>query len=138
MKTIKIAGRGDGAHPRKIDVPETWDEGYDMLKEVLNSYYDRRGGNLERLSTVTRVAHGMFGDQIHDPTITLVCVMAMICVKEGAGIDPAPVRQSESPRRGSPLRSANQGDRPGEGRSLLGRASGETKGPPRSEDDPGI
>jgi len=74
---------------REAEVPETWDEGFDMLIQTMNAYQDRRGGNLERLSCVARVAYGLFGKDLMapDPTIALVYLMQKICKSKGVGVE---------------------------------------------------
>ena len=53
---------------REAEVPETWDEGFDMLIQTMNAYQDRRGGNLERLSCAARVASGCSANASWPPT----------------------------------------------------------------------
>jgi hypothetical protein len=53
---------------REAEVPETWDEGFDMLIQTMNAYQDRRGSNLERLSCVARVAYGLLAKTSWPPT----------------------------------------------------------------------
>jgi hypothetical protein len=54
---------------RDAEVPETYDESFDMLVQTMNAYQDRRGGNLERLSCAARVAYGLFGERFMAPTL---------------------------------------------------------------------
>ena len=60
-----------------------------MLTHVLGRYFDRRGGNIERLSCVARVAYGLFGEHLMapDPTIALVYLMQELCRRKGAGLE---------------------------------------------------
>ena len=62
MKVVRV---GNG---REAEVPETWDEGFDMLVQTLNAYHDRRGGNLARQSAAARTAFGLFGARFMAPT----------------------------------------------------------------------
>jgi hypothetical protein len=83
MKTVKVPH--EGSSPREYEVPEDWIEAHAMLWHSLNEYYDKRGGNLERMSVAARVAFSMFPGA-PDPTTALLGMMLAICDKEGAGI----------------------------------------------------
>jgi hypothetical protein len=74
---------------RESEVPDPWDEGFDMLVQTMNAYQDRRGGNLERMSCAARVAFGLFGERFlaPDPTIALIYVMQEVCKRRGAGLE---------------------------------------------------
>ena len=74
---------------REAEVPTSWDEGFDMLVATMNTYQDRRGGNLERMSCASRVAFGLFGAHFMaaDPTDALVYLMQKICESKGAGVE---------------------------------------------------
>ena len=90
MKIVTVY-KGNSRRRREIEVPETWEEGRQMLLDVMDPHFDKRGGNLERLSAVARVAYGLFankGGAVHpaDPTIVLVYLMQKICKREGAGL----------------------------------------------------
>jgi hypothetical protein len=82
MRTVRF---GNG---READLPDDWHEAREMLTEATNGYFDRRGGNLSRMSTCGRVTHGLFGEQFlaADPTDALVFLMQRICEREGAGL----------------------------------------------------
>jgi len=81
---------------RMIDVPETYNEGADMLRAAMNGFHDARGHNLTRASVAARVAYGLFGEHFMaaDPTCALVWLLLEICRRKGAGLDGL-----EKPRR---------------------------------------
>ena len=66
---------------REVEVPTTWTEGEAMLINALGAYYDGRGKNLARLSIASRVAHGLFGQQLlaADPTFALLYLLSISC-----------------------------------------------------------
>ena len=97
----QMAGKGHvvktvGVNKREAEVPETWDEGFDMLVQTMDAYQNRRGGNVERLSVAARVAFGLFGERFlaADPTSALVWLLLEVCRRRGAGLD-----SLEKPRR---------------------------------------
>jgi hypothetical protein len=74
---------------QEAEIPETWEEAYEMLEHVMRNYNSHRGGNNERLSVACRVAFGMFNrdNLIPDPTHALMFLMLKICERKGAGLD---------------------------------------------------
>lgn len=78
-----------GNNKAEADVPETWEEAYEMIQHTMKNYNDRRGGNNERLSVACRIAFGMFNKDglIPDPTTALLFLMQKICQRKGAGLD---------------------------------------------------
>lgn len=85
MKTVRVLkSRGW----REIEAPTSWEEAHDMLTHVLGPHFDKRGGNVERMSVVARVAYGLFANDVSpaDPTIVLVHLMQKICKARGAGL----------------------------------------------------
>lgn len=83
MRTIRFD------HGREAEVPTNWAEGERMLTEALSGYYDTRGQNLTRMSIVTRVAYGMFGEKFMapDPSHALIFLLQRICQRKGAGLE---------------------------------------------------
>ena len=83
MKVVRVG------NSREAEVPETWDEGFDMLVQTLNAYHDRRGGNLARQSAAAHTAFGLFGARFMapDPTTALVYLLQELCRRKGAGLE---------------------------------------------------
>jgi hypothetical protein len=81
---------------RESEVPTSWAEGEEMLAHAMGKYFDRRGGNLERMSVAARVAYGLFGERFlaADPTDALVYLLQEICRRRAAGLNGL-----EKPRR---------------------------------------
>jgi hypothetical protein len=90
---MRIVRSSDG---RIVEAPETYGEGLDMLTHAMGRYYDKRGGNIARMSCASRVAFGLFGEHFMaaDPTDALVYLLQEICRRKGAGLDGL-----EKPRR---------------------------------------
>ena len=84
MKIVKV---GNG---RETEVPESWEEGEDMVEHALGAFYDVRGQNSARLSVCARIAYGMFGEHFMaaDPTQALLYLLQRICERKGAGLVP--------------------------------------------------
>ena len=95
MRTVRVDKN------REVEVPETYGEGLDMLDHAMGRYYDKRGGNVARVSAASRVAFGLFGEHFMagDPTDALVFLLQEICRRRGAGLDglekPRPWRPAE-------------------------------------------
>jgi hypothetical protein len=98
MKTVRVDKN------REVDCPSTWSEGEAMITDALGAYYDGRGKNLARLSIASRVAHGLFGQQLMaaDPTLALLYLMQRICIRRGAGLDNLNERRTDNARRAWP------------------------------------
>jgi hypothetical protein len=82
MRTVRFSNRD-------AEVPTTWQEGEEMLTASLNRYFDKRGGNLERMSCAARVAFAFFGERFlaPDPTTALIFLLQEICKRKGAELD---------------------------------------------------
>jgi hypothetical protein len=89
MKIIRV-------NKRECEIPTDWAEGEEMLAHVMGAYFDRRGGNVERLSVASRVAFGLFAERFTapDPTTALIYLLQELCRRKGAGLD-----SLEKPRR---------------------------------------
>jgi hypothetical protein len=74
---------------REAEIPTSYAEGEEMLAHALGAYFDKRGGNVERMSCAARVAYGLFGERFMapDPTIALVYLLQELCRRKGAGLD---------------------------------------------------
>jgi hypothetical protein len=74
---------------RECEIPTDWREGEEMLTHVMGPYFDKRGGNVERMSCAARVAFAFFAEHFMapDPTAALIFLMMEICKRRGAGLD---------------------------------------------------
>jgi hypothetical protein len=96
MKIVTLRDRH--SHRRYIGVPETWDEGYDMIADALQE--GLKGGKDSALSSVCeRVVFGLFNIEAPNPRTAMAFLMQRICEREGAGLDAEDLRKNQSARR---------------------------------------
>ena len=80
MRTVRITSGGpDKNRSRTADVPDTWEEGVEMLQRALDPFYEARGSNSMRSAIAGRVALGLFHPESPNPTIALLKTMLEFC-----------------------------------------------------------